>query len=424
MVVGKASPERHLSRDEIHDLVSAGLAGVQPEGKRVLLILPDGTRSGPIGFFFRLLYGLLRDQVAALDCLFALGTHQPMGEDAIHRRLGIAGQGDRFGDVRFFNHHWERPETFLELGTIPGGEMEGLSGGRISDPVPVTLNRMIFDYDLLMICGPVFPHEVVGFSGGNKYLFPGISGSQMIDFTHWLGALMTCYEIIGRKHTPVRAVIDRAASLINLPRLCFSLVVRDEGLAGLYIGPPEESWSAAADLSARVHVRYVERPFQRVLSVMPEMYEDLWTAAKGMYKLEPVVADGGELVIYAPHIREISYTHGEIIDRIGYHVRDYFVKQWERFRGFPWGVLAHSTHVRGLGTYENGVERPRIRVTLASAVSEERCQRVNLGYRDPAGIDMGEWTGQESEGVLRVPRAGEVLYRLKDREDGHVPDST
>jgi nickel-dependent lactate racemase len=160
----------------------------------------------------------------------------------------------------------------------------------------------------------------------------------------------------------------------------------------------------------------VDHPYRQVLSIMPEMYDDIWTAAKGMYKLEPVVADGGEVIIYAPHITEISYTHGRVIDEIGYHVRDYFVKQWERFKDYPWGVLAHSTHLRGIGTYENGVERPRIQVTLATGIPRERCERVNLGYRDPATIDPQEWMerAREDEDLLVVPHAGEMLYRLRE----------
>jgi hypothetical protein len=159
----------------------------------------------------------------------------------------------------------------------------------------------------------------------------------------------------------------------------------------------------------------MDKPFKRVLSIMPVMYDDLWTAAKGMYKLEPIIADGGEVVIYAPHITEISYTHGEIIDQIGYHVRDYFVKQWDRFKDYPWGVLAHSTHLRGMGEYDadHDLENPRIQVTLASGIPRERCERINLGYLDPSTIDISEWENRENEGILVVHKAGETLYRLK-----------
>jgi nickel-dependent lactate racemase len=407
-----------LTEDEVRNLTAEALAQANLDGKRVLVIIPDGTRSGPIDLFFRLFHELLWGRVAALDYLLALGTHQPMSEQAIHRRLGVSAEemASRYAGVRVFNHYWEDPDTFRTLGVIPASEIEELSRGLLVQDVPVALNKMIFDYDQLIICGPVFPHEVVGFSGGNKYFFPGISGREVIDFTHWLGALITSYEIIGTKYTPVRAVIDRAAAFVEVPKLCFSLVVKDGGLVGLYIGAPEESWSQAVDLSAQVHIIYVDHPYRQVLSIMPEMYDDIWTAAKGMYKLEPVVADGGEVIIYAPHITEISYTHGRVIDEIGYHVRDYFVKQWERFKDYPWGVLAHSTHLRGIGTYENGVERPRIQVTLATGIPRERCERVNLGYRDPATIDPQEWMerAREDEDLLVVPHAGEMLYRLRE----------
>ena len=414
MVIGKGYEDRFLSEREVHDLTSKSLAQTNLDGKRVLIIIPDHTRTAPIPLFFRLFHELLGGKVAALDYLVALGTHQPMSEDALNKLVGVtaAERAQKYRDVRIFNHRWDLPETFTTLGAITEHETRNTSQGLLSQRVPITVNKLIFDYDQLIICGPTFPHEVVGFSGGNKYFFPGIGGPEVINFTHWLGAVITSMEAIGTKHTPVRQIIDRAASFIDKPKLCFSLVVKGEGLAGLYIGAPEDAYEHAADLSAKLHIIYVDEPFQRVLSVMPEMYDDLWTAAKGMYKLEPAIADGGEVVIYAPHITEVSYTHGKIIDQIGYHVRDYFLKQWDRFKDYPWGVLAHSTHLRGIGTFENGVERPRIRVTLATGIPEERCRRINLGYLDPTTIDVSEWEGHEDEGILVVHKAGEMLYRV------------
>ena len=415
MVTGKGYTDRTLTEAEARTILADALAAQPLDGQRVLLVIPDGTRSGPIDVLFRLLHELLAVRVAALDVLIALGTHQPMSDDAIQRRLGVTADemASRYASVRVFNHHWEDPATFCTLGVIPAAEIEQLSRGLLSMDVTVTINKLVFDYDQLIVCGPVFPHEVVGFSGGNKYFFPGISGPEVINFTHWLGALITSYEIIGAGYTPVRAVIDRAAAMIDVPKLCVSPVVKGHDLAGLYVGTPHESWEAAADLSAQVHVIYVEKPYRQVLSVMPEMYDDIWTAAKGMYKLEPVVSDGGEVIIYAPHIDEISYTHGAVIDAVGYHVRDYFVKQWERFGDYPWGVLAHSTHLRGIGGYDaaTGIESPRIQVTLATGIPRARCELVNLGYRDPATIDPAQFAGRE--GILLVPHAGEMLYRLR-----------
>jgi len=189
--------------------------------------------------------------------------------------------------------------------------------------------------------------------------------------------------------------------------------MQGQELHGLYIGSYTEAWSHAADLSAQLNITYIDRPFQRVLSAPAEMYDDLWTAAKAMYKTEPAIADGGEVIIYAPHITEVSYTHGKLIDEVGYHVRDYFVKQWDRFKHMPGSILAHSTHVKGTGTYDatTGIETPRISVTLATGIPEERCRRINLGYADYREIDPAAWKGREQEGILFVPHAGEMLYR-------------
>jgi nickel-dependent lactate racemase len=199
--------------------------------------------------------------------------------------------------------------------------------------------------------------------------------------------------------------------------MCVAVVMQGTSLHGLYIGSMEESWRAATALSADLDIVRVDRPFRRALSVIPEMYDDLWTAAKGMYKLEPAIADGGEVIIFAPHITEVSSVHGKYIEEIGYHVRDYFLAQWERFKGYPWGVLAHSTHLRGAGSFEGGVERPRIRVTLATGIARERCERIGLGYLDPRTIDPEAWAGREDEGLLLARRAGEILYRVAPGAD-------
>jgi len=422
MLIGKGSEENFLSETETRELMAAALDQARLDDKRVLIIIPDRTRTAPIPLMFRLFSELLDGRVRQLDYLIALGTHKPLGDDAINQLIGLTREErrDRYGRMNIFNHRWDKPETFVSVGSLSAADVEELTAGVMRDAVDVRLNRLIFDYDQLIICGPTFPHEVVGFSGGNKYFFPGIGGAEVINFTHWLGAMITSYSVIGTKYTPVRRVIDKAASLVDRPKLCFSLVAKGEQLAGLYIGTPEEAYSAAADLSAKVHIRWVERPFKRVLSVMPPMYEDIWTAAKGMYKLEPVLADGGEVIIYAPHIHEISYTHGPLLDEIGYHVRDYFLKQWDKYKHYPGGVLAHSTHLRGLGSYDaaSAVENPRIRVTLATQIPEERCRRVGLGYMNPDTVNPDDWRDREAEGILLVPKAGELLYRLKSQAAG------
>ena len=422
MITGQGSPDTFLTQAEIKAMMDKTFEEIDLTNKRVIIIIPDSTRTAPIPLMFRLFYEALGEKVAALDYLVALGTHMVMNDEALHKLVGISGE-EKFYDyakINIFNHHWEDPATFVELGEISADEIKEITGGLMNEAVKVRLNGLIFDYDQIIICGPTFPHEVVGFSGGNKYFFPGIGGDEVINFSHWLGAVMTNYEIIGTKYTPVRQVIDKAAAMIDKPKLCFSMVVKDTKagpeLAGLYIGTPEEAYDAAADLSAQTHIKWVEKPFKRVLSIMPELYDDIWTAAKGMYKMEPVIANGGEVVIYAPHIDEISYTHGEFLDEVGYHVRDYFLKQWDKFQHYPGGVLAHSTHVSGQGEYdaETKVETPRVKVTLATRVPEERCRQVNLGYLNPDELDLREWENREDEGILVVPKAGEMLYRLQN----------
>ncbi len=404
----------YMTEDEVRAVLEEGLGGIDLAGERVVIIIPDSTRTAPMPLMFRLLTELLRGRVAALDFLVALGTHPPMSEAALNDLVGITAEerATTYGDIGLYNHRWDDPATFATIGTITSDEVERITDGMLSLDVPVTVNRRVLDADCVIVCGPVFPHEVAGFSGATKYFFPGVSGPEVINFTHWLGALITSMHVIGHHDTPVRATIDRATAMVVTPKLFCNMVVTHHGMAGLFVGDYKEAWLEAVALSSQLHVRYVDRSFKRVFSVMPKLYDDIWTAAKGMYKVEPVVEDGGEVIIYAPHIDEISYSHGAVLDRIGYHVRDYFVKQWERFRHEPWGVLAHSTHLRGVGTYDavTGEERPRIRVTLATGIPRERCERLNLGYLDPASIDLVDY--QEDEETLFLPRAGEQLYRM------------
>lgn len=418
MLIGRGAPDTVLTDDDVQQVLAEAFDSQPVDGKRVLVIIPDGTRTAPIPLIFRLLYEQIGRRAAQLDYLIALGTHQPMSDQAIERLVGLtmAERAAHYPDVRIFNHRWDLPETLLTIGTISRDEAAQLTDGLLVDEVAVTLNRMILDYDLLLICGPVFPHEVAGFSGGAKYLFPGIAGADIINFTHWLGALSTSMETIGVKDTFVRRVIHRGAEFVPVPVLCLALVLKGQSLHGAYIGSHQEAWSAAADLSGQLNIVWLPQRVRRVLALPSTMYDDLWTAAKAMYKTEPAIADGGEVIIYAPHITEISYTHGHLIDQIGYHVRDYFVKQWPRFRDLPGGILAHSTHVKGAGTFDaaTGVETPRITVTLATSIPEERCRLVNLGYADYRSIDPERWADQADRERLLVRHAGEMLHRVRE----------
>ncbi|MCA9085079.1 MAG: DUF2088 domain-containing protein [Planctomycetaceae bacterium] len=392
---------RHVPADEFRD-------------KRVLLIVPDSTRTAPLTTLFPALRQHLKTVCRKMDVMVALGTHPPMPQERIRSMLGIRPD-DPCTDVELINHEWDNPDALTTIGTLTESDTREISGGVLAMDVPVQINKRVMDYDIALIAGPVFPHEVVGFSGGNKYFFPGIAGPQLLNFFHWLGALITNVGIIGIQDTAVRRVVDRAARLIPIERRCLAFVVAtDASPYGMFYGTPESAWKDASALSGRVHIKRFTKPFRQILSCAPPMYDELWVAGKCMYKLEPIVADGGELIIYAPHMKEISVTHGKAIEAVGYHVRDYFTKQWDRFKDHPWGVLAHSTHVRGSGAFENGVERPRVTVTVASQIPRDVCERINLAWRDPASIDVESFANREDEGILLVRKAGEHLHRLED----------
>ena len=414
-VLGKGSFEQPLDDTQVREICAAALSRIFLDGKRVLVLIPDHTRHAKVGLFFRIVCDLLLSRTAALDFLIATGTHAPMEPERIYRHLGITAEDHRekYSRVRFFNHeHWNLPEL-VTIGRLPAEEILRLTNGVFSTPIDVTINRKAVEYDHILLITPVVPHEAMGFAGGNKYFFPGIAGLEVVETFHWLAATITNTAVNGVKDTLTRRVIDRAVEFLATPRDCLAYAVNDQNQPMcLFVGEPREAWSRAADYSAKLHIKYVEKPYRTILAITPPMYEELWVGGKAMYKLEPIVADGGELIIFGPQIREFSFVHGPLIQRLGYHVLEYFTKQWDRFSREPKLILAHSTNVRGDGSFEAGVERPRIKVTLASAIPEESCLGVNLGFRDHQSINLDAWRQKQNGDVLVVENAGQVLYRL------------
>jgi lactate racemase len=414
--VSLGGPRDALGDDDVVAFIHEQLDAAGLDGRSVCVLVPDATRDCPLPVLLGAVHHALHGRVSRLTVLIALGTHARMTDAQLASHLGYddGGLDERYPSTIVANHAWWDPATFTDVGTIDQVRIAELSNGMLRQAAPIRINRAVLEHDVTLIVGPVFPHEVVGFSGGNKYLFPGVSGRAFIDLSHWLGALITSAEIIGASgSTPVRALIDEAASMLPGERLAFCVVTRSgaPGLHSIAFGDPQAAWSAAAAVSSEAHIRYLDAPVRRVLSLIPARYDDMWTGAKGFYKVEPVVADGGEVVLYAPHIREISRTHPDV-EQIGYHCRDYFLKQWEQYKNRPWGDLAHSTHLRGAGTYDsvNG-ERSRVTVTLATGIPEHLVRAVNLDYLNPDQVDVGEWTADAH--ALLVENAGDDLYRLR-----------
>jgi nickel-dependent lactate racemase len=401
------TPERVIDPDVVGRFVTAQFDALDLDDRSLCLVIPDGTRSCPVSSLLAAVDAAVRNRVRVCTAVVALGTHAPMDADALRAIVG---------PVHFpvVNHEWSDASTYVEVGTLTAEKVSALSRGLLAEPVDVRINRLVTESDVTVIIGPVLPHEVVGFSGGNKYLFPGLSGQELIDVTHWLGALITSAAIIGTPGvTPVRALIDAAAALVPGERHALCVVVdhASDGLHSLSFGPPADAWAAAADVAAQTHVEYLPAPVSRVLSLVAPRYADLWTGAKGFYKVEPVVADGGEAVLYAPHITQIAAMHPDQ-EGLGYHCRDNFLAHWDEYKDRPRGELAHSTHLFGAGSYDPELgEHQRVHVVLATGIPEDVVRGANLGYLDPASVDLDRWSADPD--ALVVPDAGEILYRLR-----------
>lgn len=410
-------PHHQVSDADLAAFITRNLAAVPLDGRTVVLVVPDGTRSMPLPLVMRIVYRALIDRVASLSAVIALGTHAPMDPGQIERMFGAVpgGLDQLYPGLTIRTHAWHDPSQIVQVGTLSADQIEQLSQGAVRQDVAVEINRHVVEADYAIVIGPVFPHEVVGISGGNKYFIPGCATHEIIDLSHWVGALIGVETMIGSTEiTPVRAIINAGSDLIDTEKLALCLVVQSgTGMVeAAAFGTSEDAWAATAPIAAESHIVYLDRPVQRMLAIMPTRYDDIWTAAKGCYKAQPAMADGGEVIIYAPHVSEVSQVHREIY-QIGYHCMEYFTKQAERFAWVPKGVLAHSTHVRGAGSYDpqTGIEQNRIQVTLATGIPAEVCAQVNLGYRDPASIDVAAW--QADPQTMVVENAGEVLFRLR-----------
>lgn len=406
-----------LDIDTIEKTLKQGLEG-KFSNQDILVLIPDHTRSIPLPMLFQMLADIL-DDVNRLDFMVALGTHPPLSEERLMELVGITYE-ERNGTYRhigLYNHEWDNGDALLKIGKIKKKHIREYMGDlwheSLDHSVPVTINRKIEDYDRMLILSPVFPHEVVGFSGGAKYLFPGISGQEIINTTHWMGALAGVMGTIGIKDTPPRRMLHQAAAMVETPITLISMVVEKDELAGVFIGDIVEAWEHAVDLSSKRHIVWLDKPFKTILAQAPPMYDELWTAGKAVYKLESAVADGGEIIVYSPTLRDISVVHEQYIEQLGYHVRDYFLAQWEQFKQYPLGIVAHSTHVRGAGTFVDGVEYPRMGVTLATGLSKQTVENLALKYMDPENINIADYENREDEGILYVPKAGEILYKVR-----------
>ena len=268
-----------LTHDQIMSALTQGLGG-KFAGQKVLVLIPDHTRSLPLPELFRMVVEVLHD-VRELNFMIALGTHPGYSEEGLNRLVGITDEerATTYKHVGLLNHAWSDPFVLTSLGVIELDEIKQLAGPNyhpsLPDEINIRINKAVCEHDHVVIVGPTFPHEVVGFSGGAKYLFPGISGPDVINATHWLGALATVRGTIGIKDTPVRATIHAATRRMPTPVTLAALIVgpgsagHGHALSGVLVGDVYETWSEAADISSERHIKWCDHPYKSVLSGCP-----------------------------------------------------------------------------------------------------------------------------------------------------------
>jgi lactate racemase len=419
--VGKGAPDLDLSPEELRAIVEQALLSVGP-GARVLAIVPDKTRDDSTDILFPFAAEILKERGAEqFDALVAQGTHMPMTEEEKRSKVGL-GEGSTLPLLgHIFDHQWNRPEELVDLGELSAERVSELTGGLINESVKVNLNRLLAPgvYDTVLIFGATVPHEVAGFAGGAKYFFPGVAGPNLTHATHWLGALASIENIIGRVETPTRHMIEAAADLVPARVISINSVVtrtEDERLRthALFCGDFREAFRRAAEVSRQVHIKYTGRKYKRVVALLDEHYDELWVGGKASYKLGGIIEEGGELVIYAPHLRAISETHGLLIEKYGYapidRVREMVALSTELRSNLA--VAAHLAHVSYAGSRdETGKVVPRYKITMASALDEATCRRVNLGFMDHREFRREDFDSDPD--TLVVERAGRDLYLVE-----------
>jgi nickel-dependent lactate racemase len=407
-IFGKSAADLNLSVDELHQIVRDSLSTI-PLRSKVLAIIPDASRDDNTHILFPKLAEILPN----LDALVAQGTHPPISESEKLKKIGL----ENFRG-KIFDHEWNNPDALCKIGTISAEKVAEITNGSFEQDIEITINKLILDYDVLLILGATVPHEVAGFAGSAKYFVPGISGADLTNATHWIGALAGIENIIGRVETPTRFLIETAADFIEKPIINFNSVcsrsfANQLQTHALYVGNFRESFRQACEISRQVHIKYVPKKYKKVVAILDEHYDELWTGGKASYKLGGIIEDGGELIIYAPHLRKISITHGKFIEKFGYapieKVRDLVANSAELSKNLC--VAAHLAHVSYAGLRENPKEF-KYQITLASQLNAEICKKVNLNFADFLQFNLDDYKN-DSE-TLIVQNAGRDLFLLQE----------
>jgi nickel-dependent lactate racemase len=310
-----------FSPEQLRQLLEESLTKLGARN-RVLAVPPDQSREhSRAGELTRFAWQYYGDRLKAV--LPALGTHSPMRTEQIARMFGEVPQ------ELFRVHNWRRDvET---LGEVPAEFIHEKSEGKLNYPWPAQVNRLISQggFDLILSLGQVVPHEVIGMANYTKNVLIGTGGREGINRSHYLGAVYGMERIMGRAENPVRSVLNYAAErfLHQLPIVYVLTVVsrRESGglaVRGLFIGDTSECFHLAAELSLKVNFEMLDEPIRKaVVYLDPREFQSTWLGNKAVYRTRMALADGADLIILAPGVKEFGEDKGidKLIRQYGYH---------------------------------------------------------------------------------------------------------
>ncbi|OGV48714.1 MAG: D-mannonate epimerase [Lentisphaerae bacterium GWF2_52_8] len=316
-LIEKSGENLTITREELAKLLRKTADEIASSARKVLLVPPDMTRlnsqAGPIT---AMLYAMLSPR-ADVDIIPALGTHAPMTEHELRSMFG-----PEIPLSRFKVHDWRK--DIVKMGTVPGALLKEWSEGKVDYDVNVEVNRILFEgYDLIISIGQVVPHEVVGMANYTKNLMVGVGGADTINKSHFLGAACNMERIMGQSDTPVRRLFNYGVCefLGNLPvHYIHTVMARNDAsgkmeMRGFFAGNSQDVFLKAAELSRRVNLLLLDKPLDKVLVYLdPEEFKSTWLGNKAVYRTRMSIADGGELIILAPGLRE--FGEDKEIDRL------------------------------------------------------------------------------------------------------------
>ena len=395
-----------ITRDELERAISGALSMLGPK-KRVLVVPPDYTRyHSRAGEITSLIYQFYGDHLT--DILPALGTHSPMTSD----QISIMYKG--IPDNLFRIHRWR--DDVLTTGIVPAGYVSQITEGKISYSWPAQLNRLIMNggHDLIISVGQVVPHEVAGMANYNKNLFIGTGGPEGINKSHFIGAVYGMERMMGKSDTPVRKLLNYASGhfIQKLPVVYIHTVVCcDEDdrqvVRGVFIGDDESVFTSAAALSLKVNFTVLEKPLKNVLVYLdPSEYKSTWLGNKSIYRTRMAMADGGNLTVLAPGLKEFGEDNE--IDRL---IRKFGYRGTQTTLDSIAGNKDLESNLSAAAHLIHGSTEGRFSVTYCPGIlTRKEIESVNYNY---AGLDkmMRKYNPDKlKNGVNILPGGEEIFY--------------